>query len=55
MILDQKTFFHKGIQAFIEILNSKGFRQRVERIGAYDFKDSGKIFVFSELMKGGMI
>jgi putative molybdopterin biosynthesis protein len=43
MILDQKTFFHRGIQAFIEILNSKDFRQRVERIGAYDFKDSGKI------------
>jgi len=43
MILDQKTFFHKGIQAFLEILNSKDFRQRVERIGAYDFKDSGKI------------
>jgi putative molybdopterin biosynthesis protein len=43
MVLDQKTFFHKGIQAFLEILNSKPFRQRVERIGAYDFKDSGKI------------
>ena len=43
MILDQRTFFHKGIQAFIETLNSKGFRKRVERIGAYDFKESGKI------------
>jgi len=43
MILDQNTFFHKGIQAFIETLNSKEFRQRVEPIGAYDFKDSGKI------------
>ena len=43
MILEQKTFFHKGIQTFIEVLNSKEFRQRVERIGAYDFKDSGKI------------
>jgi putative molybdopterin biosynthesis protein len=43
MIIDQKTFFHKGIQAFIETLNSKGFRERVERIVAYDFKDSGKI------------
>jgi len=43
MVLDQKTFFHKGIQAFLEILNSKPFRKRVERIGAYDFKDSGKI------------
>jgi excisionase family DNA binding protein len=43
MILEQKTFFRKEIQAFIEVLNSKEFRQRVEPIGAYDFKDSGKI------------
>jgi putative molybdopterin biosynthesis protein len=43
MILEQKTFFHKGIQAFIEVLNSREFRQRVEPIGAYDFKDSGKV------------
>lgn len=43
MILDQKTFFYKGIQALIETLNAKGFRKRVERIGAYNFKDSGKI------------
>ncbi|MEW6666286.1 MAG: substrate-binding domain-containing protein [Thermodesulfobacteriota bacterium] len=43
MILDQRTFFHKGIQAFIETLNSRGFRKRVERIGAYDFSESGKI------------
>jgi putative molybdopterin biosynthesis protein len=43
MILDQETFFYKGIQAFIETLNSREFRQRVEPIGAYDFKDSGKI------------
>ena len=43
MILEQKTFFHRGIQAFIETLNSKEFRQRVEPVGAYDFRDSGKI------------
>jgi len=43
MILRKNTFFHKGIQVFIETLNSKEFRQRVEPIGAYDFKDSGKI------------
>jgi len=43
MILEQKTFFHKGIQAFIEVLNSKEFRQKVEPMGAYDFKDSRKI------------
>jgi putative molybdopterin biosynthesis protein len=43
MILDQSTFFEKGIQAFIEILNSQGFRNRVERLGSYDFKNSGKV------------
>jgi excisionase family DNA binding protein len=43
MILDQSTFFQKGIQAFIEILNSQGFRNGVERLGSYDFKNSGKI------------
>jgi len=48
MILDQRTLFHKGIQAFIETLNSAGFRQRVGRIGAYDFKDSGKVLYSAE-------
>ena len=43
MILHQPTFFEKGVQAFIEILNSKEFRSRVERMGSYEFKDSGKI------------
>lgn len=43
MILDQSTFFKKGIQAFIEILNSQAFRNRVERLGNYDFKNSGRI------------
>ncbi len=43
MLLDQSTFFEKGVQAFIEVLNSKEFRNRVERLGSYDFKDSGKI------------
>ncbi len=43
MILDQSTFFEKGIQAFIEILNSHEFRNRVERLGSYDFRNSGKI------------
>jgi putative molybdopterin biosynthesis protein len=43
MILDQTTFFKKGIQAFIEILNSREFRNRVERLGSYDFKNSGKV------------
>jgi len=43
MILDQSTFFEKGIQAFIEILNSQEFRSRVERLGSYDFTNSGKV------------
>jgi len=43
MLLDQPTFFEKGVQAFIEILNSKEFRNNVERLGNYDFTRSGKI------------
>ena len=43
MILDKETFFEKGIQAFIEVLNSEGFRKRIEKLGSYDFKNSGKI------------
>ena len=43
MLLDQSTFFERGVQAFIEILNSRDFRNRVENLGSYDFKDSGKI------------
>jgi molybdate-binding protein len=43
MLLNQPTFFEKGVQAFIEILNSKEFRNRVEGLGSYNFKNSGKI------------
>lgn len=43
MILSRSTFFEKGIQAFIEVLHSEGFRKRVARLGNYDFKHSGKI------------
>lgn len=43
MLLDQSTFFEKGVQAFIEILNSQEFRKRVERLGSYDFTNSGKV------------
>lgn len=43
MVLDKATFFDKGVQAFIEVLNSSEFRNRVERLGSYDFKHSGKI------------
>jgi putative molybdopterin biosynthesis protein len=43
MIVGKSTFFEKGIQAFIEVLNSTGFRNKVAKLGNYDFKSSGKI------------
>lgn len=43
MILDQSTYFQSGVQSFIETLKSDTFKGRVEKIGGYDFKDSGKI------------
>ncbi len=43
MVLEQNTFFERGVQAFIEILNSREFRSRVEPLGGYDFRNSGKI------------
>jgi putative molybdopterin biosynthesis protein len=47
MILDQSTYFQPGVQSFIETLNAASFRNRVEKIGGYDFKDSGKILYTS--------
>jgi putative molybdopterin biosynthesis protein len=43
MLMDQTTFFDRSVQAFIEVLNSREFRSRVDRLGSYDFKNSGKI------------
>lgn len=43
MLLDQPTYFEKGVQAFIEVLNSQPFRKRVEGLGSYDFNNSGKV------------
>ena len=43
MILDQSTYFQSGVQSFIETLKSDTFRSRVEKIGGYNFQDSGKI------------
>jgi putative molybdopterin biosynthesis protein len=43
MILDQSTYFQSGVQSFIDTLKSEAFRTRVEKIGGYDFRDSGKI------------
>lgn len=43
MIMDQATFFKKGIQAFIKILDGEDFQKRVTGLGSYDFSESGKI------------
>jgi excisionase family DNA binding protein len=43
MILDKNTFFQPAIQAFIETLQSDQFKNRVAKIGNYNFKDAGRI------------
>jgi putative molybdopterin biosynthesis protein len=43
MVLEQKTFFEPAVQALIDVLRSEDFRERVVRLGNYDFRDSGKI------------
>lgn len=43
MALGQSTYFHRGIQALMDILRSPGFRGRFEKLGGYGFEDSGKI------------
>ncbi len=43
MVIGKETFFEKGIQLFIESLQSKKFRKTVEPLGDYSFADSGKI------------
>ncbi len=43
MILDKNTFFLPAVQAFIETLQSDRFKNRVERLGHYNFKDAGRI------------
>lgn len=43
MILDKDTFFQPVVQAFIETLQSDQFKNRVEKIGHYNFKDAGRI------------
>lgn len=43
MILDKNTFFQPAVQTFIETLQSDKFKNRVKKIGNYDFKDSGRI------------
>lgn len=43
MILDKNTFFLPAVQTFIETLQSEKFKNRVEKIGNYNFKDAGRI------------
>lgn len=43
MVLSKDTFFNKGVQVFIEMLNSPDFRKKVASLGNYDFSESGKI------------
>ena len=43
MICDQSTFFQKGVQALMEVLNGALFRKRVEKLQSYDFKTAGRI------------
>ena len=43
MVLSKETFFQPPVQAFIETIQSDAFKKRVEKIGHYNFKDSGRI------------
>jgi molybdate-binding protein len=43
MILDKNTFFQPPVQAFIETLQSDKFKNRVGKIGNYNFSHAGKI------------
>jgi len=43
MVMDQKTFFGKNAQAFIELLHSGEFREKVQKVGGYDLKESGRV------------
>jgi excisionase family DNA binding protein len=43
MVVDQSTYFHRGIQSLMDVLKSPAFREQFERLGGYGFEDSGKI------------
>ena len=47
MVLLQKTFFDKWVQALIEVLGTEQFRKKVEPLGSYDFTEAGKIIYSS--------
>jgi excisionase family DNA binding protein len=42
-IFSANTGSTEGLKALNEVLKSRDFRKRVERLGGYDFKDSGKV------------
>lgn len=43
MVLSRETYFEKSVQAFMEVLNSSDFQNRVGKLGRYDFTNAGKI------------
>jgi putative molybdopterin biosynthesis protein len=43
MILTQATFFTGGVQAFLAGLQSAAFQGRVDKLGGYDFKETGRV------------
>jgi putative molybdopterin biosynthesis protein len=43
MVLDQSTFFSRGVQAFLDVLQSPTFQKKAEKLGAYDFKSAGRV------------
>ncbi len=47
MVLSQEVFFDKGIQAFIDVLNSEEVREKISTFGNYDFNNAGKIIYSS--------
>ncbi|MEW6376807.1 MAG: substrate-binding domain-containing protein [Thermodesulfobacteriota bacterium] len=48
MVLSPQTFFNKGVQALIGLLQTEVFRQKVEKIGGYDLRDAGRVIYSSE-------
>ena len=49
MVLSHETFFEKGVQSFIDSLNTDKFRKMVAPLGNYDFSESGKIIYSTSL------
>ncbi len=48
MIISRDLFFNKGIQAIIDLLHTREFIAKVEGIGGYDLRDSGRIIYSGE-------